>query len=77
MIYAEKTALNKTSDYVIRTLATPVTVAADVVVVAVAVFVFVHADKDSLDAYNREVQDREMNAMTSTLNQSHFEPADK
>lgn len=75
LIYVEKNKLQKTRDYTIRTLATPVTVVFDaastIVIVGAAVYVLGHQVPDGrLEAAKREREQEEWSSLKSALDAS-------
>ena len=77
LLYVEKTRLQKLTDYVIRTVGTPVTVAVDaatsIAVVGAVVFVITHVPaaaqtmEASLEATRREREEKEMESVRELL----------
>lgn len=71
LVYVEKTRLQKSKDYAIRAITTPVTVAVDAVttiaVVGAAVFVMEHSDGRFLEAAQKEREEKEWEFLRETL----------
>lgn len=71
LVYVEKTKLRKSKDYVIRALATPVTVALDaattIAVVGAAVYVVVHSNDYYLETTREDAERAEWASLQKTL----------